>query len=109
MEINFKKVNYEGDGYMHIMENLETGKQEYFPCSKEQYELMGGVNGEKYNPVMEGYKHISSCQGTIKTDSENTCLNPFEYCENGNEIFLTLRNKNGGIFQVNLDKGDLPQ
>lgn len=107
MEIKFKQVNYKGDGYMHIMENIKTGEQEYFPCEEETYTKMSGVDGQEFNPIMKGYKHISSHKGTILTDSENSCLNPMEYCENGEDIFLTIRNKEGKISQVSLYKNDI--
>ncbi len=106
-ELKLKKVNYLGEGYMHIMENEATGKQEYIPCTKAQYEKMKEVDGEQFNPVIEGYKWLSSAEGTIKTDSENGCLNPFEYCDNGDEVFITIRNKEGKVFQTSVSKEDI--
>lgn len=104
--LNFKKVNYLGEGYMHIVKNLATNKQEYFNCSKELYELMSGVGGEVHNPTFDGYEWISSCKGTILTDSPNSCLNPFEFCEKDGEIMLAIRNKDGQVFQTAIDKSD---
>lgn len=102
----FKKVNYLGEGYTHVFINDATGKQEMFPASAKEYAAMGVVNGEANNPVKEGYTWQTSYQGTVKTDSENGCLNPLEYCDINDKVMITLRRDNGVLAQIQMDKAE---
>jgi len=101
MAIKLTKRKYLGEGYVHFFENIETGEVKTTPCTKEEYERMGGVDGTQYNPVPEeGWKWNVSCGGTVKVDTPSTLLGDGDYTEIGEKVLIfSIDNKKNVVYK----------
>ena len=86
-----KKRNYLGVGYVHVFINDTTGETLIVPCTEKEYTRMSEKDGQKYNPVREGYRHDHSLGGTFKVDTPSSMLGDDEYCEADGEKIVNLK------------------
>jgi len=107
MAIKLTKREYLGEGYVHFFENIETGEVKTTPCTKEEYERMGGADGAQYNPVPEeGWKWTVSCGGTVKVDTPSTLLGDDDYTEIGEKVLLFSKDAKKNVVYKEMEKGE---
>lgn len=93
--IKLTKKEYLGVGYVHRFQDNITGEIINIPCSKQEYESMGGVDGYKNNPTKDGFTWLCSWGETIMCDNEDTVLKENEYCDIGDKYFVVLKDEKG--------------
>lgn len=101
------KKQYMGVGYIHTFRNNETKEIVYVPCSEKEYLSMGGVGGEKNNPVLDGYTWMSSSGGTVMVDNPDTVLKEDEYVGVDGKYVAYTKDKNGVLIAVNVPLTDI--
>lgn len=97
MSLKLTKKQYLGVGYVHRFQDNITGEIINVPCSKEEYEAMGMVDGHKNNPVKEGYTWLCSWGETIMCDNPDTVLKENEYCDFNGDYFVVLKDDKGNF------------
>lgn len=100
MKRKLTKREYLGDGYVHHFSNDKTGKVVHVPCTKEEYEKLGGKDGSSFNPTLKGHTWLYSSGGTIKVDTPDTTLGEDEFCIKNGEVVAKLKEDNKIQFMV---------
>jgi len=108
MEKTLTKRNYIREGWLHVFRDA-NGKEVYVPCTKEEYERMGGVDGAKHNPTLEEHTWTHSLGGTLVVDSETGMLGENEYVEFNDMYFICLKSEavSQDREEVRVPKGDI--
>lgn len=87
------KKTITGFGYYHIFKNIQTGEIVNVKCTQKEYERMGGVGGEKFNPTLAGHIWLNSVGGAPEVDT-GRLLNEGEYYQlSGGDKFAVISGK----------------
>ena len=92
-------------GCYHHFQNNKTGVVISIKCSQEEYDRMGGVGGEQFNPVMKGYTWLLSNGGVPETDGRMIGDGEYMELENGIQV-AKIGNVNVKLEAGDLDKDD---